>query len=65
MAGFAAQAALRDHWVDLVDTGEVDVSQSLKSAVGWLKQVGDELMIIALLRCFLLFRYSLATSDWL
>ena len=39
MAGFAAQAALRHKWGDLVDDSETDVSESLKNAFGWIKQV--------------------------
>lgn len=45
MAGFAAQAALRSKWGDLVDSGSAampesaDVTQGLKNVVGWIKQV--------------------------
>ncbi|XP_059616059.1 snake venom 5'-nucleotidase isoform X1 [Phlebotomus argentipes] len=48
MAGFAAQAALRSKWGDLVDSGSAslpephEVSQSLKNVVGWLKQASIE-----------------------
>lgn len=49
MAGFAAQAALRSKWGDLVDTGTAampetgDVTQGLKNVVGWIKQVHNNL----------------------
>lgn len=45
MAGFAAQAALRSKWGDLVDTGASSLPEpseaitGLKNVVGWLKQV--------------------------
>lgn len=39
MAGFAAQAALRTHYEDLIDSTETDITESLKSAVSWFKQV--------------------------
>lgn len=41
MASFAAQAALRSKWTDLVETTnfEEEVKSGVKSAVGWLKQV--------------------------
>ncbi|KAF6197564.1 hypothetical protein GE061_008528 [Apolygus lucorum] len=41
MASFAAQSALRSKWSDLIEgqTFEVpEVSSSMKSVVGWLKQ---------------------------
>jgi hypothetical protein len=37
MAGFAAQAQLRSQWGDLID--DADVTEGLKSVVGWFKQV--------------------------
>lgn len=45
MAGFAAQAALRSKWGDLVDSGAASLPEpseaitGLKNVVGWLKQV--------------------------
>lgn len=48
MAGFAAQAALRSKWGDLVDSGAAtlpalpeptEAITGLKNVVGWLKQV--------------------------
>lgn len=39
MAGFASQAALRSHYEDLIDSTESDISEGLKSAVSWFKQV--------------------------
>lgn len=52
MAGFAAQAALRSKWGDLVDSGSAampesaDVTQGLKNVVGWIKQVPNILILI-------------------
>ncbi|CAB3377336.1 Hypothetical predicted protein [Cloeon dipterum] len=46
MAGFAAQAALRSKWTDLVDTSAFEVPEEVttgvKSVVGWLKQASHE-----------------------
>lgn len=39
MAGFAAQAALRTHYEDLIDETEHDITEKLSSAVSWFKQV--------------------------
>jgi hypothetical protein len=39
MASFAAQAALRTHYEDLIDSTETDLSESLSKAVSWFKQV--------------------------
>lgn len=39
MASFASQAALRSHYEDLIDSTETDISEGLKSAVSWFKQV--------------------------
>lgn len=47
MAGFAAQAALRSKWGDLVDSGTSSLPEpseaitGLKNVVGWLKQVSS------------------------
>lgn len=43
MASFAAQAALRSKWTDLVESSSFEVpgevSSGVRSVVGWLKQV--------------------------
>lgn len=43
MASFAAQAAIRSKWTDLVESSPFDVpgevSSGVRSVVGWLKQV--------------------------
>lgn len=39
MAGFANQAALRSHYEDLIDSTETDISEGLKNAMSWFKQV--------------------------
>jgi hypothetical protein len=43
MASFAAQAALRSKWTDLVDSSSFEVPEEVttgvKNVVGWLKQV--------------------------
>jgi len=43
MASFAAQAAIRSKWTDLVESTPFDVpgevSSGVRSVVGWLKQV--------------------------
>ena len=39
MAGFANQAALRSHYEDLIDSTESDISEGLKNAMSWFKQV--------------------------
>jgi hypothetical protein len=48
MAGFAAQAALRSKWTDLVDTSSfevpAEVTTGVKSVVGWLKQVKTQII---------------------
>lgn len=43
MAGFAAQAALRSKWGDLVDSAPEpsEAITGLKNVVGWLKQVSS------------------------
>lgn len=48
MASFASQAALRTHYEDLIDSTETDITDSLKSAVSWLKQVLNYFSIRAL-----------------
>lgn len=44
MASFAAQAALRSRWSSLIESTSVDVpgevSDGVRSVVGWLKQAG-------------------------
>nr|CAD7573237.1 unnamed protein product [Timema californicum] len=46
MASFAAQAALRSKWTDLVESSTIDVpgevSSGVRSVVGWLKQASLE-----------------------
>lgn len=48
MASFAAQAALRSKWTDLVETSTFEVPEEVtsgvKSVVGWLKQVTDHFL---------------------
>jgi hypothetical protein len=39
MASFASQAALRSHYEDLIDSTESDISEGLKNAMSWFKQV--------------------------
>lgn len=39
MAGFASQSALRSHYEDLIDSTETDISEGLKNAMSWFKQV--------------------------
>jgi len=44
MASFAAQAAIRSKWTDLVESSPAfevpgEVSSGVRSVVGWLKQV--------------------------
>lgn len=42
MASFAAQAAIRSKWTDLVESSSFEVpevSSGVRSVVGWLKQV--------------------------
>lgn len=60
MAGFAAQAALRSKWGDLVDSGTSGLPEpseaitGLKNVVGWLKQVSSRLpYLFHPLMCFL------------
>lgn len=50
MASFAAQAAIRSKWTDLVESSPFDVpgevSSGVRSVVGWLKQVNNFLDLI-------------------
>lgn len=39
MASFAAQAALRTHYEELIDSTEDDIANGLKSAVSWIAKV--------------------------
>lgn len=42
MAGFAAQAAIRSKWTDLIESSTIEVpgevTEGVRSVVGWLKQ---------------------------
>lgn len=39
MAGFAAQAALRSHYEDIIDETEEKIVVKISSAVSWFSQV--------------------------
>jgi len=61
MASFAAQAAIRSKWTDLVESTPFDVpgevSSGVRSVVGWLKQVNTLLRYSPYsVLCLLVFR---------
>lgn len=62
MASFAAQAAIRSKWTDLVESSPFDVpgevSSGVRSVVGWLKQVNRLLRYCFLFLVLSVFRFS-------
>lgn len=50
MASFASQAALRSHYEGLIDDAENDLTEGLKSAVSWFKQVSKTFQTICTLK---------------
>jgi len=71
MASFAAQAAIRSKWTDLVESTPFDVpgevSSGVRSVVGWLKQVNTLLRYspysVLFLQVFKLFMLILKSST--